>query len=212
MDVLKQVFLEVEKIFSDSPKSHDLDHTLRVYNLCIRIGEGEGADIFVLKLASLLHDVARAREDKSRGEVCHALEGSFIAEKILKSLGLKDYLVSHVVDCIKTHRFRGGDVPVSLEAKVLFDADKLDSIGAVGVGRAFLFAGEINSKLHNKDVDLSLSKPYSSEDTAFREYLVKLRYVKDRMMTEKGRGFALERHDFMKDFFTRLNKEVDGII
>jgi uncharacterized protein len=92
----------------------------------------------------------------------------------------------------------------------LFDADKLDSIGAVGIGRAFLFAGEVGARLHNKDSDISKTKPYTREDTAFREYMVKLRWVRDRMFTKEGKRIAAERHKYMVDFFHRLDKETDG--
>ena len=101
-------------------------------------------------------------------------------------------------------------IPNSKEAKILFDADKLDSIGAIGIGRAFLFAGEIGAKLHNKDVDIDKTKPYTKEDTAYREYMIKLRKVKERMLTDEGKHIAKERHKFMVEFFDRLNKEVDG--
>ncbi len=106
--------------------------------------------------------------------------------------------------CVASHRFRKGPVPESLEAKVIFDADKLDSLGAVGIGRAFLLAGEVGAKLHNPGVDLEKIEPYAEEDTAYREYMVKLRKIKDRILTSEGR------HAFMQEFFTRLNQEVDG--
>ena len=81
-------------------------------------------------------------------------------------------------------------VPETTEAKILFDADKLDSIGAVGIGRAFLFAGEVGARLHNKDRDLSPTKPYTKEDTAYREYMVKLRHSREKMLTKEGRRIA----------------------
>jgi uncharacterized protein len=115
-----------------------------------------------------------------------------------------------VIHCIQTHRFRKRVVPISKEAKILFDADKLDSIGAVGIGRAFLFAGEVGARLHNKDINLRKTKPYTKEDTAYREYLIKLRKIKDRIFTKEGKRIARERHRFMVEFFERLNRETDG--
>ena len=79
---------------------------------------------------------------------------------------------------------------------MLFDADKLDSIGAVGVGRAFLFAGEIGARLHDKHIDVPKTKPYTRDDTAYREFLVKLGRVRDRMTTREGRRIAVDRHRF----------------
>jgi uncharacterized protein len=87
---------------------------------------------------------------------------------------------------------------------------KLDSIGAAGIGRAFLFAGEAGAHLHGKDIVVEKMKPSTKDDTAYREFLVKLRRIKDRMTTAEGRRIAREQHAFMTDFFSRLNKETKG--
>jgi uncharacterized protein len=118
--------------------------------------------------------------------------------------------IEKIIHCIETNRFRGNKKLKTKEAKVLFDADKLDAIGAIGIGRAFLFAGEIGAKLHDKNVDIKKTKEYTKNDTAYREYLVKLRKIKDRMFTKEGKRIAKERHKFMVNFFNRLNKEVEG--
>jgi uncharacterized protein len=135
-----------------------------------------------------------------------------MAQKILETHGVEKKKIDRIIHCIQTHRFRKKSVPTSKEAKILFDADKLDSIGAVGIGRAFLFAGEIGARLHNKDVDIRKTKPYTKEDTAYREYLVKLSRIKDRIFTKEGKRIAQERHKFMVEFFDRLNKETDGTL
>lgn len=133
-----------------------------------------------------------------------------MAEELLKKLNVETDKINKIVHCIETHRFRGDKIPESREAKILFDADKLDSIGAVGIGRAFLFAGEIGANLHDKDVDLEATAEYTKDDTAYREYLVKLKKIKDKMQTEEGKRLAKERHNFMVEFFDRLNQEVVG--
>lgn len=201
---------EAQAFFSDARGSHDWEHTERVYALCMSIGREEGADLDVLRFAAVLHDVGRGFEDESKGRICHAKKGAAIAREVLLKHGVDDGKVDEIVHCIECHRFRGGKVPISLEAKVLFDADKLDSIGAVGVGRAFLFAGEVGARLHNGDVDVLKTEAYSREDTAYREFMVKLRKVKERMLTSSGRRMALGRHRFMVEFFEVLDKEVRG--
>ncbi len=203
---------EAAAFFRSARGSHDRDHTERVYTLCLRIGRKEKADRGVLKLAALLHDIGREEEDRSHGKICHGRSGAALAKEILERHGCDAATVRAVVHCIRTHRFRKGGRPRTLEARVLFDADKLDSIGAVGVGRAFLFAGEIGARLHDKAIDVARTKPYTREDTAYREYLVKLSHVRDRMTTREGRRIAAERHRFMAAFFARLNKETDGIL
>jgi uncharacterized protein len=193
------------------PGSHGWDHVRRVYELCLKIGRKEKADLTVLGLAALLHDIGRREEKASKGKVCHARVGAHKAAEILAPLNLTPEIRLAVVHCIRSHRFRGNHPPDSLEARILFDADKLDSLGAVGVGRAFLFAGEVGARLHNAHKDLSLTVSYSWEDTAFREFQVKLRKVKDRMQTCTGKTLAEGRHRFMVRFFARLDQEVKAI-
>jgi uncharacterized protein len=203
---------EAAAFFKSAKGSHDGDHTERVLRLALRIGRREKADLAVLELAALLHDIGREEEDRSHGRICHARIGAAMARRILEDHGCDPAVVRAVVGAIRTHRFRKGGTPRTLEARVLFDADKLDSIGAVGIGRAFLFAGEVGARLHDKAVDVRRTKPYTPDDTAYREYLVKLSRVRDRMTTREGRRIAAERHRYMTAFFDRLNKETDGVL
>ena len=165
-----------------------------------------------MKYAAVLHDIGRNHQDDSNGEICHAEKGAIVARKLLEKHDVDHEKIENIIHCIESHRFRGKITPQSVEAKVLFDADKLDSIGAVGIGRAFLFAGEVGAKLHDKNVDIENTKPYTKEDTAYREFKVKLRTIKDRMLTGEGKKIAERRHRFMVNFFDRLNQEVDGIL
>ena len=210
MNKFDDLIKEVKQNYFTARKSHDWDHTERVYNLSMHIGKIENADLEVLKIAAFLHDIGREMQDKSEGKHCHAEVGSVFARDILEKFQYPLEFIDRVIHCIETHRFRGKKVPHSLEAKILFDADKLDAIGAIGIGRAFVFAGEVGAKVHNKNVDIENTKPYTEEDTAYREFLVKLIKVKDRMLTDEGKRIALDRHNFMVKFFDRLNKEVDG--
>lgn len=210
MDVVTQIKERTKKLLSDHKGCHGWDHTQRVYNLCVHIGKKEGVDMEVLQVAAVLHDIARDLQTQKKGKICHAQKGAEIAEKILAEYDLNEEKVKNIVHCIKTHRFRGNDVPVTLEAKVLFDADKLDAIGAIGIARDFHFAGEIGSRVHDKNVDIENTEEYSQEDTAYREFLVKLCKIKDKMLTDEGKRIANGRHDFMVQFFDRLNDEVDG--
>ena len=208
--VLEAVRQEAKSFHRSARGSHDWDHTERVYRLCLRIGRKERADLDVLRLAALLHDIGREEEDRSNGRTCHAEKGAILARKILSNNGIDEERTSKIVRCIETHRYRGRIVPDSLEGKILFDADKLDSIGAVGIGRAFQFAGEVGARLHDPGIEVQRTKPYTKEDTAYREFLVKLSRIKGRMFTAEGRRIARDRHKFMADFFRRLNRETAG--
>ena len=196
--------------FAAARGSHDWDHTERVYRLCMHIGRAEGADSEVLAVAAFLHDVGRSYEDESKGTICHAEKGAEIAKTLLVNYPLSDEKKQNIVHCIGSHRFRGNNAPETLEAKTLFDADKLDSIGAIGIGRAFLFAGEVGAKLHNPQADLHNTRPYTEEDTGYREFKLKLSKIKNRMLTAEGKRLAEERHAFMEGFFERLQQEYEG--
>jgi uncharacterized protein len=196
--------------FSNARGSHDWDHTQRVHNLCMHIGQVEGADLEVLEVAAYLHDIGRSYEDESKGGVCHGQKGAEMARELLAAYPISDEQKANIIHCILSHRFRGDRRPETLEAKVLFDADKLDAIGAVGVARTFLFAGEVGAKLHNPHIEPQNTEPYSEEDTGYREYKLKLSRIKDRMLTTEGRRMAEERHTFMEVFFNRLTEEHEG--
>ena len=190
--------------------SHGWDHVVRVRRLAEAIAREEGARLDVVVPAALLHDIGRQAEEESGGSVCHAGLGAREAGALLDEMGAGPELRDAIVHCVATHRFRSGAAPRSLEAKVLFDADKLDSIGAIGLGRAFLYAGEVGARLHNPESDPEACPARGPEDSALREFLVKLRWVRDRMFTEAGRRLAGDRHAFMERFFERLDAEVKG--
>ena len=204
----------VKEKLESSPACHDWEHTKRVLRNALIISESESSkkpDLDIVKAAALLHDIARAEDLFNEGKICHAELGAKMVPDILKHLNLVDIDAEKVANCVLRHRYRNKqDAPQTIEEKIVFDADKLDSLGAVGVARAIHFSGRIGSALHNtKEVALS-SKEYSKQDSAYREYLVKLRYIPERMMTESGKAMAIERFEFMRIFFERINLEVYG--
>lgn len=209
-NIIAAVEAYCRETFSKARLSHDWDHTERVYNLCMHIGTIEGADLEVLALAAYLHDIGRSHQDRSRGKLCHAEEGATMAREILQDYTIDPERTENIVHCVLTHRFRNRHVPETLEAKILFDADKLDAIGAVGIARAYLFAGEVGAMLHNPHCDPYETLPYTKDDTGYREFMVKLSHIRERMLTAEGRRMAEERHAFMELFFERFLKEHAG--
>ena len=207
---LERVKVFAQKCFDNASGSHGWDHTLRVFRLCELMGPAENADMQVLRAAAYLHDIGRVEQDASDGAVCHADKGAQMAEPMVAALPLSNDQQQNIIHCIRSHRFRNHHKPATIEARVLFDADKLDAIGAVGVARAFLFAGELGARLHNSDRDAEKARPYSVDDTGYREFKVKLCKIKARMMTAAGRKWARERHAFMEDFFNRFLAEYEG--
>ncbi|HDI60327.1 MAG TPA: HD domain-containing protein [Desulfobacteraceae bacterium] len=197
-------------VFEKARGSHAWDHTLRVVRLCEHIGPVEGADMATLRIAAYLHDIGRSEQDAANGRICHAERGAQRAAVLLAPLPLDDRRRANILHCIRSHRFRGRQRPETLEARVLFDADKLDAIGAVGVARAYLFAGEVGARLHCPEKPVAETAPYGPEDTGYREYIVKLQHIHRRMLTDEGRRLAEARHAFMTRFFRRFLEELDG--
>ncbi len=115
---LQNIRKVVRRKLSSSRGSHDWEHTRRVYNLCLKIGKPAGADLGVLRLAALLHDIGREHQDRSGGVICHAVKGAALASLILKRHGVDRPTREKVLHCIESHRFRGKKAPVSLEREV----------------------------------------------------------------------------------------------
>jgi uncharacterized protein len=199
---------EARRFYDGADAAHDFDHVRRVLALAEKIAQAEGADLEIVRAAALLHDVARV-ETAGTGR-CHAQVGAKRAREILR--GHPSERVEAVARAIAAHRFRRGPMPETLEAKVLFDADKLDAIGAVGVARAYVIGGQRNSRLW-ADVPPDYAEgdlPSEREHTPAHEFIFKLSRLKDQMHTATGKAIAEERHAYMVAFFQRLGEEVRG--
>ncbi len=224
---MNKKFEEIKKIMEKelSSSAHDTEHTFRVLHLAKKIAKNEGkADMEVIELAALLHDIARVKEDSDKtGNTDHALLGAEMAEKILKRFGYPESKIHVVSDAIRTHRFRGENIPQTLEAKILFDADKLDAIGAVGIARAFMVAGEKGEPLYREVPDLDSYKKENlvggtlngrikdiSKHSVNIEYETKFKKIPDRLFTDTAKKIARKRLTFMEEFFERLKEEIEG--
>ncbi len=197
---------EARQYYTDSDAAHDFDHVLRVLALAERIGQAEGAAMDIVRAATLLHDVARAEEERSG--VCHAKVGAERAHQILA--GHPADKVEAVAQAIASHRFRDEVVPLTLEAKVLYDADKLDAIGAIGIARAYALAGKRGQRLWAETPIGSLAESQSADYTPVHEFTFKLSRLKEALFTATARQIAKERHRYLVEFFARLGEEVQG--
>jgi uncharacterized protein len=207
---------QARQYYRGADPAHDFDHVLRVLELAERIGRAEGADMDVLRAAVLLHDIGR-REEIDSG-VCHAQIGAEKARRILSDWPHEK--VEAIAHAISTHRFRNENPPRTLEAKVLYDADKLDCIGAIGVVRAYVVGGmtgqrlwaEVDSDyLRGRESNKTLSrKDIPPDHTPVHEFAFKLSRIREVLFTPTAREIAEERHRFMAEFFARLDAEVRG--
>jgi uncharacterized protein len=207
-----------------SCSAHAMEHVMRVYNLCLHLAKYElNVDLDVLKTAALLHDIARVKEfnDKT-GSIDHATLGAEMSDKILRTLGYSEEKIAHVKHCMVAHRFRGKVKPQTKEAKILFDADKLDVLGAIGVARSFMIAGQYGQKIYSnisikqylKD-NVAGEKPDGrvreiSKHTPNLKFELKFKRVPERLYTQKAREIAKERLRFMENFFEKLKMEIKG--
>jgi len=210
----------VEKELSCS--AHNMDHVMRVYNLCLHLAENEDIDLEVLQAAALLHDIARAKEDNDHsGNTDHAVLSSKMAVPILKDLGFSEEKIKHIQTCIVSHRYRTGNVPKTKEAKFLFDADKLDSLGAIGIARSFMWIGRNNAKMYT-DIDINeyikdnLGGKINgriqdkTKHSPYIEFETRVKFLMDKFYTSKAKEIAKERMEFYKNFLGRMRKEING--
>lgn len=199
---------EARPFYDGADPIHDFDHVLRVLSLAERIGQAEGADMQVVRAAVLLHDISRTDEDTHQAGD-HALLAAEEARQLLAERGAPRAFIDAVSHAIEAHRFRNAVDPESLEAKVLFDADKLDTIGAVGVARAYAYGGMMGQKLWG-EVSADYQPGGDEAHTAHHEFHYKLRHLKDRLHTATGRVIAEERHHYMVAFYEQMAAEVAG--
>ena len=221
-DKTKEIKKIMEKELSCS--AHQIDHTERVYNLCLFLAKGEKVDLEVLEVSALLHDIARVKEDNDNsGKTDHAILGAKMAKSILEKLEFSKEKVKHIQDCIISHRYRNNNEPKTIEAKILFDADKLDVVGAIGIARSFVWVGRNKAKIYKK----ANTKKYIKENleggisgkikdktkhSPQIEFETKIKFLEDRLYTKKAKKVCKERMKFYKFFLERLEKEIKGKI
>ena len=208
-------FEEARGWYQDADPVHDFDHVMRVYHIAERIAKAEGADWEIVRAATLLHDSkgsAPGKPGESRAE--HHIASAEFAGKVLSEKGWPIEKINAVQHCIRAHRFRGKvDAPETLEAEVLFDADKLDVLGAIGAARTVAYAALDSQPIFSEPSNKFLStgeKEIGEPHSSYHEFLFKLRRVKDRMFTRTGKILADARHAYLVAFYEQLQAEVRG--
>jgi uncharacterized protein len=196
--------------YAENDPVHGYDHILRVYRMAERLAQTEGANLEIVHAAALLHDAEGPLTGDSRTE--HQLASAEFARQILEAEGWPQDRIAEVQHCIRAHRFRDDrEQPETIEAKVLFDADKLDAIGAIGAVRAIAYAVLDRQHLFTEPSKQFLEnwqKLPGESHTPYHEHLFKLRKLKDRMFTPSGKAVAQARHDYLEDFFSQLHAEL----
>ncbi|KAF0111256.1 MAG: hypothetical protein FD147_1007 [Chloroflexi bacterium] len=192
---------------------HDFSHIERVYKMSERLALAEGADLEIVHAAALLHD-ADGTTPGSEARSEHHLRSSEFAGKILREEGWPEDRIKAVQHCIRAHRYRDDrEPPATIEAKCLFDADKLDVLGAIGAVRVVVYAALAGVPFYSKPSKqfIETGKEVDGElHSAYHEHLFKLRKIEKKLFTSTARGLARERSQYLDGFFERLIAEING--
>lgn len=201
--------LERYMLSSMDDSAHDKEHIYRVLYNALEIASLEAeVDMDVLIAACLLHDVGR-REQFADPNLCHAEVGSEKAYAFLLDNGFEQEFAEQVRHCILTHRFRKNRQPQTREAKILFDADKLDVTGALGIARTLMYKGDRAEPIYTRLPDGRICDgTENGEASFFREYKVKLEKLYDRFYTGEGEQMARQRQAIAVAFYEQLYREV----
>jgi len=212
VDVIRRTTDHVRALLSDESSGHDWFHVERVRNTALRIGREEGADLFVVELAALLHDVA---DWKFAGGDHEA--GPRAARDWLSSLGVEATVIDHVCEIIAGLSFKGAGVETpmrTLEGRCVQDADRLDALGAIGIARAFAYGGHKGRALYDPSIP---PQPHASFEAykknagpTINHFYEKLLLLKDRMTTATGKRLAAARHAYLEQFLDEFFAEWEG--
>jgi uncharacterized protein len=210
-DLIDRTANHVTAALSGDSTGHDWWHVYRVWKMAQRIGQAEKADLLVVELAALLHDIADWKLHDGDSTV-----GPRTAGEWLDSLGVDRNVIEHVCQIIANISFKGAGVeqpPLSLEGKVVQDADRLDAMGAIGIARAFAYWGAKGQAIYDpavKPTEHRTAEAYLKGGTTINHFYEKLLLLRDRMNTATGRAMARKRHRFMEDYLRRFYEEWEG--
>ena len=203
----------VKKKFENESSGHDWWHLYRVWQLSKRIASKEkGANLVVVELGALLHDIADFKFHSN-----DLTAGPKAARKLLTKLSAQSSIIDAVCHIVVNVSFKGAgeaNQMQSLEGKIVQDADRLDAIGAIGVGRAFAYGGSLGRSMYNPDIKPRLHETFKkyagSQSPTINHFHEKLLLLKDRMNTETGKRMADRRHKFMEIYLNEFYSEWEG--
>jgi uncharacterized protein len=200
----------VKSILLEESSGHDWWHIYRVWKLAKSIAEKEKADLFIVELAALLHDIADWKFTNGDEEV-----GPKLAREWLEPLGVEKKDIDHITEIIKDLSYKGAKVQTSmktLEGKVVQDADRLDAMGAIGIARCFAYGGHKGREIYNPEIKPQLhdsADAYkNNKSPSINHFYEKLLLLKDLINTESAKAIAQKRHEFMEFFLVEFYKEV----
>ena len=212
LNIIEKTIEFVKSTLADAEGGHDWWHVYRVWKTAKHIAQFEDADMFIVELGALLHDIADSKFHDGNEQI-----GPQKAREFLLLEGLSDEIISHVQNIINNISFKGGKLPQkfkSPELDVIQDADRLDALGAIGIARAFNYGGHKGRTIYNPEItpDLNMSKEQYKKGDAptLNHFYEKLLLLKNLMNTATGKKLADERHEFMVTYLEQFFKEWSG--
>jgi uncharacterized protein len=208
-ELINKTVAFVRQTLKDAEGGHDWWHIHRVWNNAKLIAQTEQANLFIVELAALLHDIADSKFHNGDEEV-----GPITAGNFLKSINVNEETVIHVQQIIRHISFKAGfdkQAFHTIELDIVQDADRLDAIGAIGIARAFNYGGFKGREIYNPEVkpNLSMTKAEYKNSTAptINHFYEKLLLLKDKMNTATGKKLAEQRHNFMLSYLEQFYSE-----
>jgi uncharacterized protein len=206
--IIKKTASYAKQKLSGEASGHDFWHIYRVWKMAVYLAKKEKADLFVVELAALLHDIADWKfNDNDK-------EGSILSEKWLQKLKVDQGIINQVCHIIDEISFKGAGVKnkiKSIEGMVVQDADRLDTLGAVGIARTFAYGGYRQREIYNPDKKYKLHKTFSSyknsQSTSINHFYEKLLLLKDLMNTKTAKKIAQHRHKIMEQYLSEFYQE-----
>ena len=198
----------ITELFKGESSGHDLYHSIRVHNNAAAIQRKEGGDLSIIRLAALLHEC----DDR---KLFHTVDNAN-ARRFMDEHDIDADTQERICHIIFQISFKGKDsvVPDSLEGKIVQDADRLDALGAIGIGRAFAYGGKAGRMMHIPDEkhkdDMSEDEYFSNEGTTINHFYEKLLLLKDMMNTPTAKQMAESRHKYMEGFLKEFYDEWGG--
>lgn len=205
-EIIENTARMVQLTLEGEGSGHDWLHIERVWHTAVYLAQKEGADLFIVQLAALVHDLADekvvASEERGLSEINYYLEGE----------GVPSQMIEHVLEIVQTLSFSKGTSVRTIEGKVVQDADRLDAIGAVGIARAFTYGGSKRQPIFDPNFDvrenMTIEEYRKGETSTIHHFYEKLLKLKERMNTETAVQLAEERHLFMMEFLEQFFKEI----
>lgn len=210
--IIQKTIAFVKRTLANAEGGHDWWHIYRVWKLSQRIARDENADLFVVELGALLHDIADSKFHNGNEEV-----GPRRAREFLDTLNVDTGIIRHVELIVANISFKGGNhiqLFKSKELDVVQDADRLDAMGAIGIARTFNYGGHKNRAIYDPEVkpNLNMTKEEYKNSTAptLNHFYEKLLLLKDKMNTDSGKKLAEKRHRFMEQYLEEFFREWSG--